>query len=93
MERLTDELGDEKTESDPHRRNEVALVLFRRQHEDREDELRGQDHLDEHALGDCGPAAQRGRNGEFALEQGLHDVRGDYAGYDLDDEEEDPADD
>ena len=56
----TDELGDEKTQSDPHRRDEVALVLFRRQHEDSEDELRGQDQLYNHSLSDCCSASEFG---------------------------------
>ena len=49
---LTDELGDEKAEADPYWRNEIPLVLFCGQHEDREDELRGQNHLYYDTLGD-----------------------------------------
>lgn len=44
------------------RRNERALVLLRRQHEDREDQLRSQEHLDKKPL----------RYGRASSKAGLH---------------------
>lgn len=44
------ELGDEESQADADGRDERCPVLFGRQHEDGEDELEGQDRLDEAAL-------------------------------------------
>ena len=65
--RLTDELGDEKAQSDPYWGDEISLVLFSRQHEDRKDELGGQNHLNYHALGPCRAPSKCGRDCELAL--------------------------
>ena len=66
-------------------------MLFRRQHEYSEDELRGQDQLYNYTLSDGRSASEFGRNGKVALEQGFDDICGDYAGDGLDDEEEKAA--
>lgn len=58
--RLTNELSDEKTQSDAHRRDKIPLVLFRRQHENGKDKLSRQNHLYNDTLGDCRPASKRG---------------------------------
>ena len=47
---LTNQLRDEKTESNPDRRDEIPRVFLRREHKDGEDELRSEDHFDDHAL-------------------------------------------
>ena len=58
--RLTNKLSNEKTQPDPHWRNEVPLVLFGCKHEYREDELRGQNHFYNDTLGDCRSASKGG---------------------------------
>ena len=66
-------------------------MLLRRQHENSKDELRRQDKLNNHPLRDRRPASKFRRNGQIALKQSFDDIRGDYAGDDLDDEEEEAA--
>jgi len=44
--RHTTHLSDEEGQANANRRNESTLVFFRRQHENRKDELGGEKHLD-----------------------------------------------
>lgn len=62
------QLGDEQRQPNAHRSDESSLVLLRRQHEDRKDQLRGQKHFDKEALYDTGTAAQRRLCSERARE-------------------------
>lgn len=66
-------------------------MLFGGEHVDDEDELGGQEHLDEYALGDRGLACQGGVHVEVAREKGGDDACGADAGDELRDEDIDGA--
>jgi hypothetical protein len=67
-------------------------MLLRRQHKDREYQLRRKYHLYNHTLSDGSSSSESRADCEIALEECLDDVGCDYPPHDLDYEEEDPAD-
>ena len=70
---LTNQLAQEKGDADADGCKIGRLVLFGGKHEHDEDELGGQEHLDEEALRDAGPATQRRLDRHGAREQRAHD--------------------
>jgi len=86
-----DQLRDEEGESDADGGDEGALVLLGREHEDAEDELGGEDHLDEEALHDRCPTAQRRLHRQWTGKHARHERRGRDAAEDLGNEQENPS--
>jgi hypothetical protein len=58
-------------------------MLDHSQHDDRQDQLRGEEHLDEDALRDGRPTAEERVHVEIAREQGRRDPSGRYPGDEL----------
>ena len=83
-----DHFGDEEREPDADGRQERRFVLFGGQHEDGEDEQRGQEHLEEHAHGRRDAGAERRGHVERAGQDGADDGGGAHAGEHLADEAE-----
>ena len=69
----SDKLDDEEDEADADRSQECGAVFFGGQHEDRENELGGEEYLDEHALSDCGAAAEVGTYIERYREEAIRE--------------------
>lgn len=66
---LTSKFSDKERESDTDWSNESAFVLLGCEHEDREDEFSGEEHLDEEALHDGCATAEVGADCERAGEE------------------------
>lgn len=87
----SDELGDEKRETDADRGDERALMLLGRKHEDGEDQFGGEEHLDEKTLHDRGATTKRGLDGERAGKHAGDEGGGRHASKKLDDEQQDTS--
>ena len=79
---------NEQRQPESNRRDEGASLFLRSEEEDRQDEEDGQEHLDEHALGDGSAAAELGADDGRPREEGVGDCGGDDAAEELDDDEE-----
>jgi hypothetical protein len=88
----TNHLRDEKRQSNRDRRKESRFMLDDREHDDDENELSCQEHLDEEALRDRGPPAEPRRDVETTGEQGAHDTGRGNAPDELCAEDEDASD-
>ena len=77
------ELGDEQGQPDADRSEKGAPVLLGRQHEDGEDELGREEHLDEETLSYARASGQPRPHREGPWEQRHDDSRRSYGGYDL----------
>lgn len=86
------ELRNEEGQADADRGDEGTAVLLARQHEDGDDELGGEEDLDEEALGDGGAAAERGGDAEGARGQAVDDGGGGDAAEQLGGDHEQEAD-
>lgn len=79
----TDQLADEESQADADRGEVGRLVLDDGQHDDDQDELGREEHLDEEALRDGGPAAQTRSAVQRAWEESADNASGSDAGYQL----------
>lgn len=86
------QFGDEEREADADWGEEGGFVLFGGEEEDREDELAGEEHFEEEALGDVDVGAERGGDVEGAGEYSRSDCGGGNGAGDLGDEAGDAAD-
>lgn len=71
----SDQFGDKQCKADTDRGEEGGFVLFGCEHEDGDDEHRGEEHLHEDALGDGHVVAQGCRDVQFTREHGRDDTR------------------
>lgn len=88
----TTHLSDEEGEADAHGGDEGGAVLLGSKHEYGEDELEGQNSLDEHALREGHPIAQGGADAELGREHDLRQACSCDAAEKLRDEDEDSTD-
>lgn len=85
---LTRQLGDKERQADADRRYERVLGLFGREHEHGEEQLAGEEHLDEEALRDGRVGAESSvDDGNVAGKHARHQRRSDDASDDLGREE------
>ena len=84
----TDQLSNEQSKTDTDRGNERCSVLLGSKHEDREDKLRSQEHLNEKSLNNSGASSKLSLNSQRPREHAGDQCCSGHASEDLDEEEQ-----